>query len=136
MVFGVIGEMVDVFGYRLLKSDLLDKLVHEVQQVLDGSTSGSSRRKGGRQSRKRGAVNDTLGCRGRRFTSVLYLHPFCTETFTSNEDRERHVLVAHSGYTITDHAVEDVNAVRTAANEVDRSAYQLLQSCDGCHSAH
>ena len=43
--------------YRRLKSDL-DKLMYEVQEVLDGSTTGTSRNKGGKQPRKRAAIND------------------------------------------------------------------------------
>ena len=44
------------------------------------------------------------------------------------------MLVAHSGYSITDYAVEIVNAVRTAGNEVDRSASASPESADGVFS--
>ena len=130
---GAVGEMVDVFVHRRLKSDL-DKLVREVQEVLDGSTTGTSRKKGGKQPRKRVAANDYVDCtepvtvQGAERVLFQCHHPFCTETFPSTEDRERHVSVVHSGYTIIDH---DVNAVTTAGNEVDRSGSASAECVDG-----
>ena len=78
---GAVGKMVDVFVHRRLKSDL-DKLVREVQEVLDGSTTGTSRKKGGTQPRKRVAANDcglyrtcdSAGCRSLISVPSPFLH--------------------------------------------------------------
>ena len=145
-----VGEMVDVLVYRRLKSDL-DKLMHEVQEVLDGSKTGTSRKKGGKEPQKRAAVNDYVDhtepvtVQGAEEGVLLqWHHPFCTETFPNTEDRDRHVSVVHSGYTINSFMITSgiqlymsvrniLHCIRfiSSDKEIDGEALLELRTCSG-----